>query len=214
MTNFRRCMLVAWLCLAAQIPAQTEKIGPLAIPTFHCLSVYWSPPGGAVGKEVKMQYRKQGMPAWSEALPMRYNPIPGTDQALTDYRGSIVNLQPNTTYEIQLTLGGTQAHASLTATTWSEVFPAGETVRVGNRDTPLAITNSGTAKAWRVFDGSGATLDVRHKFDQCITINASYIIVRNLTLKGAGAATNLVKKPIGAIQIEGGHDIKAIRLKI
>ena len=38
---------------------------------------------------------------------MRYNPIPDTDEDLTDYRGSIVHLTPATTYEIQLTLAGT-----------------------------------------------------------------------------------------------------------
>ena len=35
---------------------------------------------------------------------MRYNPIPGTDEDLTDYRGSIVDLTPATSYEIQFTL--------------------------------------------------------------------------------------------------------------
>ena len=34
----------------------------------------------------------QGEPAWKEALPMRYNPIPKTDEDLADYRGSIVHL--------------------------------------------------------------------------------------------------------------------------
>ncbi len=56
---------------------------------------------------------------------MRYNPIPGTDEDLTDYRGSIVDLTPGTTYEIQLTLTGTTTTARLTGRTWSEVFPVG-----------------------------------------------------------------------------------------
>ena len=50
---------------------------------------------------------------WSEALPMRYNPIPNTDEDLADYRGSIVHLAPATTYEIQLTLAGTRRSAQL-----------------------------------------------------------------------------------------------------
>ena len=48
---------------------------------------------------------------------------------------------------------------------------------------------------------------MRHKHDNCITIDASYVIVRGLTLKGAGAADNTSSKPIGAIVITGGHDI-------
>src|SRR4051794_23751723 len=41
--------------------------------------------------------------------------------------------------------------------TWSEASPAGGAVRSGARDTPLAITGSGTPDTWRVhptWDGS------------------------------------------------------------
>ena len=197
--------------LFADRSAQAETVradaAPLAIPTFHCLGLYWSPSGGAADKEVLVRYRRQGASQWKEALPMRYNPIPDTDEDLTDYRGSIVHLTPATTYEIQLTLAGTSTTTNFTATTWSEDFPVGETVRVGDRDTPLAITESGTPESYRVYDGRGATIDVRHRHDNCITIDASYVIVRGLTLKGAGAADNTSSKPIGAIMITGGHDI-------
>ena len=201
-------LLTVVVCSLAGLPeARSNDAGPFAIPTFHCLGLYWSPPGGTREKEVLVRYRRQGAKDWKEAQPMRYNPIPKTDEDLTDYRGSIVHLTPGTTYEIQLTLAGSATTTNLTATTWREEFPAGATVRVGDRDTPLAITESGTATAWHVYDGRGATIDVRHAHDACITINASYVIVRNFTLKGAGATTTTNKKPIGAILIEGGHDI-------
>lgn len=198
------CLLAS---LATCAEAQSGSAVPFAIPTFHCLGLYWSPPGGATNREVLVRYRRQGASPWKDALPMRYNPIPNTDEDLTDYRGSIVNLAPATTYEIELTLAGTRTAAGLTATTWSEQFPEGETVRVGNRDTTLAITNSGTATAWRVYDGRGATLDVRHQYDSCVTIKASHVILRGFTLKGAGLANKAKLRAIGAIRIEGGHDI-------
>ena len=193
--------------LPVQAAAQAGGDSPLAIPTFHCLGLYWSPPGGSADREVLVRYRPQGAAHCSDALPMRYHPIPGTDEDLADYRGSIVNLAPGATYEVQLTLAGTSTTAPLTATTWSEDFPVGETVRVLDRDTPLAITASGTPEAYRVYDGRDATIDVRHKHDNCITIDASYVIVRGLALKGAGAVDNASSKPIGAIVITGGHDI-------
>jgi hypothetical protein len=192
---------------AASADAERNPEAPFAIPTFHCLGLYWSPPRGGTNKDVLVHYRRQGESPWKEALPMRYNPIPETDEDLTDYRGSIVHLAPATTYEVQLTLAGTSTTTNLTATTWPENFPTGETVRVGNRATPLTITESGTAKAYRVYDGRGAVIDVRHTNDFCISVNASYVILRGFTLKGAGAADSTVKRPIGAIQIEGGHDI-------
>ena len=187
--------------------AQSRGDAPFAIPTFHCLGLYWSPPGGSANREVQVRYRRQGASAWKEALPMRYNPIPKTDEDLADYRGSIVHLAPATAYEVQLTLTGTSTTTNLTATTWSEDFPVGESVQMGDRDTPLTITESGTPKAYRVYDGRGATIDVRHQYDYCITINASWVILRGFTLKGAGAATSTLKRTIGAIQIEGGHDV-------
>jgi len=192
---------------AAGADTQGGSVTPFAIPTFHCLGLYWSPEGGAADKEVAVRYRRKGETDWSEGLPMRYNPIAGTDNDLTDYRSSIVHLMPATTYEIQLTLAGTSTTASLTTTTWSEDFSEGETIRVDDRDTPLAITESGKPEAYRVYDGQGATIDVRHKHNNCITIDASYVIVRGLKLKGAGAADNTSSRPIGAILITGGHDI-------
>ncbi|MCX6909949.1 MAG: right-handed parallel beta-helix repeat-containing protein [Verrucomicrobia bacterium] len=212
-TTRRSAKLTIWIavCVLAmpvvRADAQSGSSAPLAIPTFHCLGLYWTPPGGAADKEVKVRYRRQGASEWKEALPMRYNPIPKTDEDFADYRGSIVYLKPATTYEVQLTLAGTQTSTDLTATTWTEKFPAGETIRVANRDTPLSITESGTPTAWRVYDGRGATIDVRHKHDSCVTINASYVILRGFTLKGAGAANNTKKGIIGAIRIEDGHDI-------
>jgi hypothetical protein len=184
-----------------------------AIPTFHCLGLYWSPPGGSEDREVRVRYRPRGDSGWKPGLAMRYNPIPETDQDLADYRGSLVNLAPATTYEVELTLADADADTAtttmLTATTWSEDFPAGATVRVGDRDTPLTIDESGTPDAWRVYDGRGATIDVRHQHDQCITVNASHVILRGFTLKGAGAAVagDNPRRTVGAIQIEGGHDI-------
>jgi hypothetical protein len=191
---------------ARDSPARADG-APFAIPTFHCLGLYWSPPGGSRDKQVQVRYRRQGDSAWKEGLAMRYNPIANTDEDLTDYRGSIVHLKPATTYEIQMTLAGTATTASLTAATWSEECPAGETVQVGNREKPLAITESGKPNAYRIYDGRGAVIDMRHRHDHCITVNASYVVLRNITLKGAGASENSSRKAIGAIHIDGGHDI-------
>jgi hypothetical protein len=156
---------------------------------------------------VAVRYRREGESDWKQGYPMRYNPIADTEEDLADYRGSIVHLRPGTTYEIELTLDGTQQHTRLTATTWSEDFPVGETVRVSDGDIPLVVDQSGTPEAWRLIDGRQATIDVGHQHDSCVTIDASYVILRGFTLKGAGAADNTRRSAIGAIRIEGGHDI-------
>ena len=203
---------VVWIVLATAVAVlmctgAKAADAPLAIPTFHCLGIYWSPKNGSAEKQVQVRYRQQGQSQWKDALPMRYNPIPKTDLALADYRGSIVNLAPGTSYEVQLTLSGDSVTETLIAKTWSDEFPAGQTIRVADRDTPLAISESGTPDAYRVYDGRGATINVGHRHDACITIDASYVIIRGLTLQGAGAAENTSRKAIGAIRIEGGHNI-------
>lgn len=194
---------------AADFPTVTAPpVGtPLAVPTFHCLGLYWSPPGGSAERTVQVRYRVKDAAEWSEGLPMRFHPIEGTDLELTDYRGSVVNLQPDTTYEVELTLAGTKTATRFAARTWSEKFPVGEVVRVPSGDQPLVITEGGKPDAWRVYDGTGATIDVQHRQDSCITVNASYVILRGFVLKGAGATTNLSKKSIGAIDVQSGHDI-------
>jgi hypothetical protein len=192
--------------MGAGPPVQSPASG-FAIPTFHCLGLYWSPPGGSADKPVSVRYRKEGASAWREALSMRYNPIPKTEEDLADYRGSIVDLSPATRYEIQLTLGGTATTTKIAAATWSEEFPVGEVVRVSDGDKPLTISQSGTPSAYRVYDGRGATIDVRHQHDSCITIDASYVILRGFTLKGAGTAKSGSLKAIGAIRITDGRNI-------
>jgi len=198
------CQMLA--AAAADAPASTPLTTPQAIATFHSLGLYWSPAGGAADKLVQVRYRVQGTQPWLDALPMRYLPIANTDEDLADYRGSIVELRPATAYEVQLTLTGTATTATLTARTWSEDFPCGTTTKVADRDTPLEITDSGTATAYRVFDGRGATIDVRHQHQTCIRVDASYVILRNFTLRGAGSG-EATKGVIGAIQLDGGHDI-------
>jgi hypothetical protein len=180
---------------------------PFAIPTFHCLGLYWSPHGGAPDKSVLVRYRAQGEREWQGGLPMRYHPIEGTEEDLADYRGSIVHLASGTTYEVELSVPGTDVRAQLVAKTWSEEFPVAATERIASRNQPLAITQSGSPGAYRLYDGRGATIDVRHQHDTCITINASHVIVRGFTLKGAGAADRTTSTPANAISILGGEDI-------
>lgn len=179
---------------------------PLAVPTFHCIGLYWTPAGGEPGKEVAVRFRAHGLGDWQDGLPMRYNPIARTDRDLADYRGSIVHLATGTEYEVELTLeAGTSK--TLRTQTWSDEFPVGETIRVGDRRKPLTINESGTPDAWRVYDGSGGTIDLNHRYDTAISVNASHVILRGLTLRGAGKSDPSGKSPIGAIRIEGGHDI-------
>jgi len=65
---------------AAEAPGHGAT--PFAIPTFHCLGLYWSPPGGAADKEVLVRYRRQGF----QRHPARLHaPRGGCDRRSFDY---------------------------------------------------------------------------------------------------------------------------------
>lgn len=207
LTPALRVMRLLMFALILAVVARAGAAEPSVVPTFHCLGLYWSPEGGAADRPVTVAYRRQGEAAWRQGFPMKYNPIADAPEARADYRGSIVNLEPGTPYEVELSLKGGAVKATLAATTWNEAPPAGTTEKIASRTETLAITQSGTPQAWRIYDGSGATIDAGHKADNCITINASYVIVRGFTLKGAGDLKSKKGAYAGAIQIEGGHDI-------
>ncbi len=194
------CFLAAG-ALSSFLPQAAERAddkAPLAIPTFHCLGLYWSPPGGSPERPVEVRYRAKGEAPWKEALPMRYNPIPGTDEDLADYRGSIVNLQPGTRYEVDLHLHGMGVRATLEAATWSERFPVASVVRCESRGDTLNVGKSGTPGGYLLYDGAGTVIDAGNASDVGIAVNASHVILRGFTIRNVRQH---------GIRILGGHHI-------
>ncbi len=172
---------------------------PVAIPTFHCLGVYWNPADGSADRVCRVKYRTEGSDGWSEALPFWF------DEHDRQYRGSIVNLKPGATYEIQLSLDGTNTTQTFTAATWREEFPIARTVHLpdGVSSDPLDVTEdqSGTPEGYVLYTaspGESSEIDVQNLHDHCITVRASYVIIRGLTLKGAGSH---------AIRLYDCHDV-------
>ncbi len=182
---------------ADSAPSTTSKVAATCVPTFHCLSIYWSPENGEAGKQVLVKFREAGQQAWHDGLPMRYNPVK-TPECKGDYRGSIVNLKPATAYEIALTLEGTDIHTSLKAATWTEKFPVASTVKAQSGAATLTVKKSGTPEGYILYDGAGCIIDCANKSDLGISVNASYVILRGFTIKN-------VKQH--GIRINSGHHI-------
>src|SRR6478672_846238 len=84
---------------------------PRAVTTFESIGIYWTPPSNPGPAGCAIQFRKAGDAAWRDGLPLWFDARNG------ECRGSLVQLDPGTKYEIQL------AGAQLTAQTWSERFP-------------------------------------------------------------------------------------------
>lgn len=188
--------LVAMLLLATTFAAASAAAAPpRAVSTYQSIGLTWDPAGGTVDKAVTVQYRKQGTSTWKVGHPMTFDARPATakvgefgTQYGQQYRGSLVNLSPDTTYEIELTLVGGETQ-TLTAQTWAQVKPIARVIGVATRTTPLDVIYSGSPAGYVVYDCFGSTVP-------SINVKASYVIVRQCNVKGA---------PQNAITLEPGR---------
>jgi hypothetical protein len=185
------------VCLMPSISMGAQS----AISTFHSIGLYWSPAGGSSSVTADVQYRAQGASTWQSGLPLWF------DTRNSEYRGSIVNLIPGTTYDIALSINGV-ATTSLTAATWSENFPIASTVYLpqGVTSQTYNVSQSGTASGYVLYTfppGGSTTIDVAGNSDNNITVNASYVIIRGLTLKGAAADAIMIADGMHDVVIEG-----------
>jgi hypothetical protein len=161
----------------SSLPADGTK----AINTFHSIGLYWTPPSnpGAAGCQVR--YRKSGDADWKEALPMWY------DSRNSECRGSIVQVEQGTNYDVQFSMPGQSPMRELKTTTWSESFPIAKVVYLNSGNQQVNITQGGSASGYVLYTsapGSQAVIDVANNADYNVAISAPYVIVRGLVLKG------------------------------
>lgn len=178
------CTFVMALCpsLFAEDQRGQREGEAFLVPTFHCISIYWSPAEGSSERRVIVKYRRSGQKHWRTGQPLLYRPIDGPE-CKADYRGSLVNLTPGTAYDVALELEGTDRRVQCQGATWRERFPVESVVKVSDRDTTLSVTKSGRPDAYVVYDGSGCTIDTNNRDDVGIAVNASYIILRGFKIK-------------------------------
>src|SRR5258708_11237433 len=171
--------------LALIAPCAVLGAEPRAVATFESIGVYWTPPSDPGVGGCPIQFRKSGDSAWREGLPLWF------DSRNRECRGSLVQLEPGTKYEIQL--GGNR----FAARTWGEQFPVAGTIKVASGKS-LTITEGGSASGYVLYTG-GATIDGENSELYNVAISAPYVIVRGVTLKGA--------KQDAIHLLPGAHDV-------
>jgi hypothetical protein len=160
---------------------------------------------GSADRRRPVRYRKEARRDGRTGCRCGTTRSPNTDEELADYRGSIVDLAPGTAYEVQLTSG---RHGDARRPQGVDVergVPVRGVVRAADGDKPLAITESGNAPAYGSMTAAGSRSTSAISTTACITIDASYVIVRGFTLKGAGLPGGT--KAIGAIRSEAAGNI-------
>ena len=197
----RGAILLALSCLLPGGPA-ARAAGPTAVATFESIGLYWSPEGGGAAKTAGVRFRPKGTTNWKTGQALwwdgRTAPRPPFNP-VGEYRGSLVGLDPGTTYEVELTLAGGGTPAVIESRTWSESFPVAKTIALPAHSTAtLVVEESGTSDGYVLYapaPGQMAMIDVRNAEDHDVEIKASYVILRGLTLKGASThAIQFAKK--------------------
>ena len=166
---------------------------PYAVSTYECAGVYWKTPESG---PCKIRYKELKSGIWKDGLELVY------DSRHNEYRGSIINLVPNTEYQVEFSNNSTKTQ--LNFKTRNDVFPVGKTTILpeGETDKTIVITESGTANAYHLVTvpaGSKSVLNIKNVYDHGIEIDADYIIIRGVEIRNPR---------IHGIRIrQGRHDI-------
>ncbi|HYC37195.1 MAG TPA: DUF4214 domain-containing protein [Usitatibacter sp.] len=174
------------LLLAAALPANGQ-LDARAVPTYESVGLYWSNPLGATAATgCNVRFRRVGEASYREGLPLWY------DARTSECRGSLVHLQPGTAYEAELSVPGQLVPnvRTLLFATWAHQVPVARTVSVASSTATasapqLTINSGGTPVGYVVYQGAAGVLDGDGVAQYNILVNASYVVIRGLTLRGA-----------------------------
>jgi Right handed beta helix region len=191
---------LAWaavLCVAllAPRPAIAEAATWTVTPSFHAISLYYGPvPSG--DDPIAIQYRRAGTGTWKSALGLHLDRTAPSNlaQYRNQYRGSILNLSPNTAYELQYRKGSGEWTALAGVTTRTAQITGTTVPFSGVRTTKLVITEGGSPGNWRIYDGQGSTIDPDHR-DNCVEIDASYVVLKNFVVVDCKFQAIVTTKP-------------------
>lgn len=182
--------LIVSLCLLPSLFATTSTAAePYAVPTFESLGVYWETSNGGSNIECSVEYRESGTSSWNDALSLWWDDRTDPDFG-QEYRGSIVNLNSGTNYDIRLTLSSGTIK-TFTTSTWSDNFPIAQVITVNSSSNRLVIDQGGSAQngyvVYTAAAGQEAVIDVAGVDLSCVLIKGgvSHVILRGLTLKNA-----------------------------
>lgn len=175
-----------------QTPSGNE-LNPFIIPTYECAGIYWRiPQDGAC----KLRYRENNETQWREGLDLVYDARDG------EYRGSIVGLNPNAAYQVELSVNSSKTR--LDFKTKSDQFPVGKVTLLpaGESDRPVVISESGTPEAYHLVTvptDAKSVLNLKNVYNHGIEIDADFVIIRGAEIRNAAMH--------GIIIRENRHDI-------
>ena len=195
----KKIVVLSYIIVIFLIPpayGQQKRENPYAILTYECAGIYWKM---EEDEACNIWYKAKTEKEWKQGLDLVYDNRDG------EYRGSIVDLNSNTLYEIKLQAGNKKAE--LQVATRNDKFPVGKVTELlaGVSDQPVRITESGTPEAYHLItvpDGTKSVLNLKNSYDYGIEIDADYVIVRGLSIRNAAIHGILIRTNRHDIVIE------------
>ena len=196
-----RLLVVIVLLAALSAASAASAAAPSAVSTFHSIGLYWSPEGGSGSNAARVQFRPAGSSEWRQGLDLWF------DARNNEYRGSLVELEPGTSYEVRLALASGQQEI-LKTQTWSEKFPIRKTVQVAaGKRLVIKPDDSGDEKGYVLFTAPAGqnVIDGNDTDDACVVIQqgAHHVIVRGLVLKDCKRYGVLIQRQGGDKEASG-----------
>jgi len=200
-THSTKLILFVLFCTTAGISASygSGEGDFQAVATYECIGLYFK--SRDLGS-CDVQFRQEGESAWREGYPLVYDPRD------SQYRGSIVGLQPDTSYSIKINLK--DKSRELTCQTRNDSFPIGKITYLESEinSKTLVITESGSPEGYHLImpaKDSKATIDVRNAENYTCVIDADYVIVRGVEFCNAAIHALVIKSEQHDVVVEDCH---------
>lgn len=152
---------------------------PYTVATYECAGLYWTTP--KLGN-CTVKYKTPAESTWTQGLDLVYDERDG------QYRGSIIGLEPDTEYQVELSNG--QAKTAMRFTTRNDQFPIGKITRLpaGESTEPIIIAESGTPEGYHLVtvpENSRSLLNMGNIGNEGLQIDADFVIVRGIEIRNA-----------------------------
>lgn len=170
------------------------KNEPQAVPTYHCMSLYWDIPfGGKLDSNnapvysCTVQYKKKSESTWKDGMSLVWHPYDH------EFKGSVIHLVPDTAYDFKLTCNGITKTILMKTMCEPDNLPINSTTVLNNRTTMLDYGDltSGSELGYNVYDGQN-TATISGSLSPAVRfMNRSYIILKNFIIDGAGTGIDI-----------------------
>jgi len=159
------------------------------VPLFNACSFYFK---SRARDGLSVDYRRKGV-SWLKAYPPVYVKEDGM------YRGSIVDLDEDTLYELRITAANRDVLAQQEFRTWSSRIPVSKTIILDDETFTgrLNVQESGSPQGWiKITAKKGFVLRNDRKGPLIELFKAKYVLLEDLTLRGG------LKEAISIIRCE------------